>query len=66
MITLLAAQGKVAPVDVETVRTGVKSVVGGQDLPLGRIRITYTAGPAPLGSGRGDGSPTSVPRPSKH
>ena len=25
-----------------------------QDLPLGRIRITFTGGPAPLGSGRGD------------
>ena len=25
--------------------------------PLGRLRITYTGGPAPLGSGRGDGRP---------
>ena len=29
-------------------------------LPLGRIRITYTGGPAPLGSGRGDAPPTLV------
>ena len=29
-------------------------------LPLGRIRITYTGGPAPLGSGRGDDRPTTV------
>ena len=28
--------------------------------PLSRIRITYTAGPAPLGSGRGDGEPTLI------
>jgi branched-chain amino acid aminotransferase len=27
---------------------------------LSRIRITYTAGPAPLGSGRGDSAPTLV------
>ena len=26
----------------------------------GRLRITYTGGPAPLGSGRGDGPPTLV------
>ena len=29
-------------------------------LPLGRLRITYTGGPAPLGSGRGDEPPTLV------
>ena len=28
--------------------------------PLGRLRITYTAGPAPLGSGRGDAAPTLI------
>ena len=32
----------------------------GRTLPLGRIRITYTGGPAPLGSGRGDAPPTVV------
>src|SRR6478735_4201736 len=40
--------------DQEAVRRGVAAVVDGQDLPLGRIRITYTGGPAPLGSGRGE------------
>jgi branched-chain amino acid aminotransferase len=30
------------------------------DLPRGRLRITYTAGVAPLGSGRGDGRPSLV------
>lgn len=46
--------------DLDEVRRGVAAVVSGQDLPLGRIRITYTAGPAPLGSGRGSEPPTLV------
>jgi branched-chain amino acid aminotransferase len=44
----------------KAVRLGVEAVVRDQDLPLGRIRITYTGGPAPLGSGRGDEPPTLV------
>ena len=48
------------PLDVEEVRRGVAAVVHGQDLPLGRIRITYTGGEAPLGSGRGTKPPTLV------
>jgi branched-chain amino acid aminotransferase len=48
------------PVDESEVRRGVAATLEGQDLPLGRIRITYTAGPAPLGSGRGDHPPTLV------
>ena len=47
-------------IDEKEVRRGVEAVVTAQDLPLGRIRITYTAGPAPLGSGRGDQPPTLV------
>ena len=31
-----------------------------QDLPLAKLRITYTGGLAPLGSRRGDGPPTLV------
>ena len=46
--------------DPDVVRTGVAAVLEGQDLPLGRLRITYTGGPAPLGSGRGDAPPTLV------
>jgi branched-chain amino acid aminotransferase len=46
--------------DGDAVRRGVAAVLDGQDLPLGRIRITYTGGPAPLGSGRGDEPPTLV------
>ncbi|WP_340540289.1 aminotransferase class IV [Nocardioides sp. GXZ039] len=45
---------------LDTVRTGVAAVLEGADLPLGRLRITVTAGPAPLGSGRGDHAPTVI------
>jgi branched-chain amino acid aminotransferase len=48
------------PVDLEEVRRAVAAVVRGQELPLGRIRITYTGGQAPLGSGRGTKPPTLV------
>jgi branched-chain amino acid aminotransferase len=47
-------------VDLEEVRRGVAAVVDGQDLALGRVRITYTGGEAPLGSGRGSKPPTLV------
>jgi branched-chain amino acid aminotransferase len=47
-------------VDEAQVRAGVEAVLFGQDLPLGRIRITLTGGPAPLGSGRGDHPMTVV------
>jgi branched-chain amino acid aminotransferase len=46
--------------DNALVRRGVAAVLEGQDLPLGRIRITYTGGVAPLGSGRGESPPTLV------
>ena len=54
-----AGLGLPAP-DLEEVRRGVAAVLEGGSDPLSRIRITYTAGPAPLGSGRGDGEPTLV------
>jgi branched-chain amino acid aminotransferase len=47
-------------VDHDEVRRGVAAVVESQELPLGRIRITYTGGEAPLGSGRGHATPTLV------
>jgi len=47
-------------IDDALVREGVKAVLASGGLPLGRLRITYTAGPAPLGSGRGDEPPTLV------
>ncbi len=46
--------------DRDAVRRGVAAVLGEQHLPLGRLRITLTAGPAPLGSGRGSHAPTLV------
>src|SRR5690349_12750249 len=42
------------------IEKAVAAVLGGPELPLGRIRVTWTAGPAPLGSGRGGGPPTLV------
>ncbi|KRF16210.1 aminotransferase class IV [Nocardioides sp. Soil796] len=48
------------PVDLDQVRGAVAEALEGQDLPLGRIRITYTGGVAPLGSGRGDAPATLV------
>jgi branched-chain amino acid aminotransferase len=47
-------------VDEAQVRAGVAAVLAGQELPLGRVRITLTGGPAPLGSGRGDHPMTVV------
>src|SRR5262245_58351327 len=46
--------------DLDKVRSAVGEVLYGTEEPLSRIRVTYTAGPAPLGSGRGDGEPTLV------
>jgi branched-chain amino acid aminotransferase len=46
--------------DLDEVRRGVSAVVRGQELPLGRIRITFTGGDSPLGSGRGSRPPTLV------
>ncbi len=59
-LTSSAAGLGLPPVDLEAVRRGVAAVLDGQDLPLGRIRITLTGGPAPLGSGRGDHPPTLI------
>jgi branched-chain amino acid aminotransferase len=42
------------------VREGVKQVLEGQAYAHGRIRITYTAGISPLGSGRETKNPTLV------
>lgn len=42
------------------VEEGIAAALAGQDLPLGRLRITLSAGPAPLGSGRGEGPATLV------
>ena len=46
--------------DVSRVREGITEVLRAEHLTLGRVRVTYTGGPAPLGSGRGDASPTLI------
>jgi branched-chain amino acid aminotransferase len=46
--------------DLDQVRHGVATVLADQPLARGRLRITYTGGDAPLGSGRGDAAPTLV------
>ncbi|HET7356886.1 MAG TPA: aminotransferase class IV [Nocardioidaceae bacterium] len=46
--------------DEEQVRRAVRDVLEGSPAALQKIRITYTAGDGPLGSGRGTGSPTLV------
>ncbi|GMA85219.1 hypothetical protein GCM10025868_04690 [Angustibacter aerolatus] len=52
--------GITAPDDA-LVRDGIDAVLGaGDPLPFGRLRITVTSGPGPLGSGRGDTPPTVV------
>ena len=52
-----AGLGLEAP-DLDQVRTGIDAVLDRVDDPLGRLRITVTAGPAPMGSGRGGGPQT--------
>jgi len=47
-------------VDDGAVRRGVAEVLAATHLPLGRLRVTVTGGPGPMGSGRGDAAPTIV------
>ncbi len=44
--------------DEDAVREGVTAVLDGEPLSLGRLRVTYTGGDAPMGSGRGTARPT--------
>jgi branched-chain amino acid aminotransferase len=46
--------------DLDAVRRGISAVLAGEPLPLGRVRVTWTGGLAPLGSDRGDGPATLV------
>lgn len=46
--------------DPELVRRGVDDVLAGDAIARGRVRITWTGGPSPLGSGRGAVRPTLV------
>ena len=47
-------------IDEDAVRRGIAAVLDGAELPLGRLRVTITGGPAPMGSGRGDATPTVI------
>ena len=46
--------------DEAAVRDGVDAVLQGPPIARGKLRITVTGGPAPLGSGRGHDGPTVV------
>ncbi len=54
-----ASLGLPAP-DLARLAGAVGEVLAAEQLPLGRVRMTYTGGPAPLGSNRGDAEPTTV------
>ncbi|URM92020.1 aminodeoxychorismate lyase [Streptomyces sp. MRC013] len=46
--------------DLDEVRRACAAVVGANPVELGRLRVTYTGGPSPLGSDRGDAGPSLV------
>ncbi|MFJ8789225.1 aminotransferase class IV [Streptomyces sp. NPDC102462] len=46
--------------DLDEVRRACAAVLAADPVPLGRLRITYTAGEGPLGSDRGGQGPTLV------
>ncbi|MEU6231680.1 aminodeoxychorismate lyase [Kitasatospora sp. NPDC047058] len=46
--------------DHDLVREACAQVLAANPMPLGRLRLTYTGGAAPLGSERGDDTPTLV------
>jgi branched-chain amino acid aminotransferase len=48
------------PIDEDAVRRGVAETLERRHLDFGRLRITYTAGPAPMGSGRSSDAPTTL------
>jgi len=47
-------------VDLDDVRAGVDATLAAEHLERGKLRITVTGGPGPLGSARGDGPLTVV------
>ncbi len=58
---VLSAEGlRLPPVDLDAVRTGIEAVLEGQEIELGRLRVTYTDGSAPLGSGRNAEEPPTL------
>ena len=55
-----AVLGLGVPVDDAVLRAGADAVVAANQPDVGRLRITLTGGPGPLGSMRGDAGPTLV------
>ncbi len=48
------------PPDRAGLQRGVQQVADAWGPTGGRLRVTYTAGPGPMGSDRGDGAPTTI------
>ncbi|WP_328461617.1 aminotransferase class IV [Streptomyces sp. NBC_00448] len=46
--------------DLDEVARACEAVLAANPMPLGRLRVTYTGGPSPLGSDRGDAGATLV------
>ncbi|MGW7417074.1 aminotransferase class IV [Streptomyces sp. NPDC054863] len=46
--------------DLDEVRRACAAVLDANPMPLGRLRVTYTGGVSPLGSDRGDATPTLI------
>ncbi|TDC83052.1 4-amino-4-deoxychorismate lyase [Nonomuraea deserti] len=60
-LTLSAQRMDLPEPDVEAIADGIGKILAvAPAWPLGRIRVTYTSGPGPLGSDRGDQGTTSV------
>lgn len=45
-------------VDIDAVSSGIDAVLAAEPISFGRLRVTVTGGPSPLGSARGDAAPT--------
>ncbi|HVF14903.1 MAG TPA: aminotransferase class IV [Acidimicrobiales bacterium] len=54
-----SAMGLPCP-EADVLRMAMAEVVAANELRSGRMRITVTGGPSPLGSGRGDAGPTVI------
>ncbi|MGQ0832039.1 MAG: aminotransferase class IV [Microthrixaceae bacterium] len=55
-----AGLGLSVPVDDDSLRAAIAEVLASRPLPLARVRVTVTAGPAPLGSDRGASGATVI------
>ena len=55
-----AGLGLALPLDDDALAAGVRAVIDANQPGVGRLRLTVTGGPGPLGSQRGDHGPTVV------